>query len=277
MKRLRYGFIVLCMVALLATSASAQISVGIGIGLPNLQIGINLPGVPLLAPVPGYPVYYAPQVDGNYFFYDGMYWAYQDDNWYASSWYNGPWGFVEPEFVPVFILRIPVAYYRHRPSSFRGWHSNEPPRWGDRWGHDWEQRRDGWNRWDRHSPPQRAPRPEYQRHYSGDRYPKTETQQTLHNRNYRYQPRETVVREHYQKNVVKRAPAPAPQHKENLQQGRNPRPQGVNVRQQAPAAQHQQPVPKMKEGQQRSHQDEKKQDQRYDEKNKGDREHDRRD
>ena len=41
--------------------------------------------------VPGYPVYYAPDIGGNYFFYDGRYWVYQDDNWYSSSWYNGPW------------------------------------------------------------------------------------------------------------------------------------------------------------------------------------------
>ena len=43
-------------------------------------------------PVPGYPVYYAPGLVSNYFFNDGMYWVYQDDNRYASSWHNGPWG-----------------------------------------------------------------------------------------------------------------------------------------------------------------------------------------
>ena len=47
--------------------------------------------------MPGYPVYYAPRINSNYFFYDGMYWVYQRDNWYASSWYNGPWGLVAPE------------------------------------------------------------------------------------------------------------------------------------------------------------------------------------
>ena len=90
MQKIRYGLIVLWMLLCSVTSAAAQVS--IGIGLPNVSIGINLPLFPELVPVPGYPVYYAPRVDANYFFYDGMYWVYQDDNWYASSWYNGPWG-----------------------------------------------------------------------------------------------------------------------------------------------------------------------------------------
>ena len=92
MQKIRYGLIVLLMLLCSVTTASAQVSVGIG--LPGVNIGINLPLLPELVPVPGYPVYYAPQVNANYFFYDGMYWVFQNDNWYASSWYNGPWGLV---------------------------------------------------------------------------------------------------------------------------------------------------------------------------------------
>jgi hypothetical protein len=206
MQKIRYGLIVMWMLLCPVTSAQAQIS--IGIGLPNVSIGINLPLFPELVPVPGYPVYYAPRVDGNYFFYDGMYWVYQDDNWYASSWYNGPWGLVEPEVVPLFILRVPVSYYRQPPVYFRGWQSNAPPRWGQHWGHGWEQRRSGWDRWNRGSAPAPAPLPVYQRQYSGDRYPRGEQQQTIRSQNYRYQPRDTVVRQHL-KQVEQKAPAPA--------------------------------------------------------------------
>jgi hypothetical protein len=71
-----------------ASPAPAQISVGIGV--PSLDIGIHLPALPSLTLVPGSPVYYAPSVDGNFFFYDGMYWVLDNDNWYSSSWYNGP-------------------------------------------------------------------------------------------------------------------------------------------------------------------------------------------
>src|SRR5436189_274112 len=136
---MRAGLIVLWMVLCSMTSAVAQVS--IGIGLPNVSIGINLPLYPELVPVPGYPVYYAPRMEANYFFYDGMYWVYQGDTWYASSWYNGPWWVARPEVVPVFVLRIPVGYYRRPPVYFRGWRPDAPPRWGEHWGRDWEQRR----------------------------------------------------------------------------------------------------------------------------------------
>jgi len=210
MQKIRYGLIALLMLFCSVTSATAQVSVGIG--LPGVNIGINLPLLPQLVPVPGYPVYYAPQVDSNYFFYDGMYWVFQNDNWYASSWYNGPWGPVEPQFVPSFILRIPVGYYRHPPRYFRGWRSDAPPRWGRHWGHEWEQNRRGWDRWDRRSAPAAAPLPSYQRRYSGDRYPRqVEQQQRLRSEHYRYQPREKAVREHYRQHDNQRS---APQQKQ---------------------------------------------------------------
>lgn len=196
MRNKLYGLLVLWMLVCSVTTAEARVS--IGIGLPNVSIGINLPFFPELVPVSGYPVYYAPEVEGNYFFYDGMYWVYQDDNWYASTWYNGPWEFVEPEVVPLFVLRIPVRYYRQPPVYFRGWEHNAPPRWGKHWGHEWEHQRRGWDRWKRSSVPARAPRPVYQREYSGDRYPRVEQQHTVRNESYRYQPREKVVRKHFQ-------------------------------------------------------------------------------
>jgi len=112
--------------------ATAQISIGIGV--PSLDIGIHFPALPSLTIVPGTPVYYAPSVDTNFFFYDGMYWVYKDDNWYASSWYNGPWAAVDPTIVPDFLLRVPVRYYRRPPPYFRGWAESAPPRWGEHWG-----------------------------------------------------------------------------------------------------------------------------------------------
>ncbi len=190
------------------TSVAAQVSVGIG--LPGVSIGINLPVYPELVPVPGYPVYYAPQVSSNYFFYDGMYWVYQRDNWYASSWYNGPWMLVAPEAIPLFVLRVPVRYYRRPPVYFHGWRSDAPPHWGEHWGNSWEQRRSGWDMWDRHAVPPPAPLPVYQRQYSGNRYPRVEQQQALQTQNYRYQPQDDVVRQHYQAQPVQSLPAARP-------------------------------------------------------------------
>jgi hypothetical protein len=207
---MRIGWVALWMSLFTLTPATAQVSVGVGIGLPGVSIGINLPAYPQLVRVPGYPVYYAPRLDANLFFYDGMYWAYQGDNWYASSWYNGPWGVVAPEFVPVYVLRVPVRYYRQPPVYFRGWRADAPPRWGEHWGREWEQRRSGWDRWNRSSAPSPAPLPSYQRQYSGNRYPPVEQQNALRSQHYRYQPRDVVVREHYQQHGAQR-PSGSPQ------------------------------------------------------------------
>lgn len=211
----RYVFIVLGML-LYPMASSAQVS--IGIGFPNISIGINLQAYPQLLRIPGYPVYYAPRLGANFFFYDTMYWVFQDDNWYTSSWYNGPWGLVGPEYVPLFVLRIPVRYYRQPPPYFLGWRSDAPPRWGDHWGHEWEQRRSGWDRWDHNAIPVPAPLPAYQRQYSGDRYPRqVDQQQSLQQRNYRYQPRDPVVRQHYQEQAVKKAPAESSSRQQDTQ------------------------------------------------------------
>jgi hypothetical protein len=187
----------LCLALGISTPAAAQISVGIGIALPSVRIGIDVPVYPHLVPVPGYPVYYDPRLDSNFFFYDGVYWDYAQDNWYTSSWYNGPWDLVPPEMVPDFVLRVPVFYYRRPPPYFAGWNREAPPRWGERWGRDWDDHRRGWDRWDRGSIPRAAPLPTYQRQYSRDRYPRPDEQRRLNDRNYHYQPREDVVRRHF--------------------------------------------------------------------------------
>jgi hypothetical protein len=180
-------------------AAQAQVTVGIGIQLPGVSIGINLPTFPELRRVPGYPVYYAPHTAGNYFYYDGLYWAFQGDDWYASSWYNGPWQRVMPVYVPSYVLRVPVRYYRQPPSYFRHWRADAAPRWDQHWGRDWQQRRSGWNQWDRHAAPPPAPLPTYQRRYPQSRYPQESArQQTIRAENFDYRPLEPVSRRAYQ-------------------------------------------------------------------------------
>jgi len=179
-----------------AITASAA-DVRISIGSPNLRIGVNLSHYPDMVAVPGYPVYYAPHMDSNYFFYDGLYWVYEDDSWYASSWYNGPWSYVDPYAVPQYVLRVPVRYYRQPPHYFRGWAANSAPRWGDHWGNDWQERRHGWDNWNHKAAPKPLPLPTYQRRYSGDHYPDGDNQRNLQNQKYRYQPRNSVIAEHY--------------------------------------------------------------------------------
>jgi len=183
---------------LLCSVYPAQAQISVGIATPGISIGINVPVYPRLVRVPGYPVYYDPRANSNYFFYDGLYWVYSDDNWYQSGWYNGPWQSVGSEYVPLFVLRVPVRYYRQPPAYFRGWRADASPRWGEHWGRDWEQRHGGWNRWDRRSAPAAAPLPVYQRQYSGDRYPRAvEQQHSIRSDNYRYRPKEAATQRHF--------------------------------------------------------------------------------
>jgi len=177
------------------TPADAQVSVGIN--APGISIGINLPIFPELVVVPGYPVYYAPSMNANYFFYDGFYWVFnvEDGQWYSSSWYNGPWVFVEPWYVPQPVLVIPFRYYRVRPVYWGGWAYDAPPRWGHHWGRDWEARRAGWDRWDRSRAIAPAPLPLYQREYTRDRYPAPAQQVSIHNEHYKYQTKDTHVQQ----------------------------------------------------------------------------------
>lgn len=202
---MRIRFIALCIALFCAaTSAPAQVSVSIG-------IGINVPVYPNLVLVPGYPVYYAPGLRANYFFYDGLYWVLEGDHWYMSSWFNGPWVLVAPMHVPYYLLRVPVRYYRTPPPYFRGWRPDAPPHWNQHWGPSWERQHRDWNKWNRKAVPAPAPLPRYQRGFSGDRYPRAEQQPDLHGRNYRYQPRSDASRQHYQQQAERRGPAAPPQ------------------------------------------------------------------
>jgi hypothetical protein len=160
-----------------------------------VNIGINVPTYPVLQRIPNYPVYYAPALRTNYFFYDGLYWVFDGNEWYASAWYNGPWDLVDRFEVPVYLLRVPVRYYRYAPATFRSWRVDAAPRWDVYWGGTWSSRRAGWDRWDVRSAPAAAPLPLYQRQYTGDRYPRVEQQAVIQSRSYRYEPKERVARE----------------------------------------------------------------------------------
>ena len=184
------GVFAVCLLLGGSTLALGRVQVGVGVAVPGLSIGINIPAYPQLVPIPGYPVYYAPGAGANLFFYDGLYWVFVGDNWYYSSWYDGPWSLAEPELVPDFILRVPILYYRSPPSFFLRWNRAAPPRWGEHWGRAWEEHRGGWDRWDHASVPPRAPLPGYQRQYPHGRYPGADGQRSLENRYYHYKPRE---------------------------------------------------------------------------------------
>jgi len=187
------------LVALLLTAGATMSALAADV---RVSIGINVPAYPVLQRIPNYPVYYAPSLPANYFFYDGLYWVFDGNDWYASSWYNGPWHVVGRYDVPVYLLRVPVRYYRYAPATFRTWGADAPPHWGVYWGSTWATQRVGWDRWDKRSAPAPAPLPVYQRAYTRDRYPRVEEQVAIQSRSYRYQPRDEVTRQVFRERSV---------------------------------------------------------------------------
>lgn len=167
----------------------------------SVSIAIHVVQYPTLQRIPGYPVYYAPRLHANYFFYDGLYWVYVDDAWYASPWFDGPWDLVAIDSVPLFILRIPVRYYLYRPAMFSGWAINAPPRWDRVWGPDWAHRHANWQRWNRAAAPAPAPLPKYQQRFTRSNYPDDVQRRALAQQNYRYRPRDSQARQTWQAHV----------------------------------------------------------------------------
>ncbi len=200
---MRYLLIVLSLLVCLTNSACTSPHKHENVAI---RIGVNVPMYPQFILIPGLPVYYDPHINLNYFFYDGLYWVFISDNWYISSWYDGPWDLIVHENVPLYILRIPVRYYSQPPVYFRDWQADAPPRWSERWGHEWELSRKKIEQQSEHrSEFNPAPLPAYQRLYSGDRYPrKAEQQQLIRMENYHYQPREAITQEHFKQQEKRR-------------------------------------------------------------------------
>jgi hypothetical protein len=259
---MRRAPLALCLLLAATTPAFAQVSLNFSV--PGGSIGLNLGGYPALQPIPGYPVYYAPGVNSNYFFYDGMYWVFQNNNWYASSWYNGPWALVDPYYVPPYILRVPVRYYRHAPVYFRGWRSDAAPHWGEHWGPQWEQRRSGWDNWDRKSAPRPAPLPTYQRQYSGNRYPhEIERQSSIQTQSYRYAPHDPVAQQHYEERRGQQRDQQQQQQQQRAQQQQQQQQQRAQQQQQRDQ-QHQQQRDQQRQQQPQQQQQHDQQRQQHD-------------
>lgn len=152
-------YLIALIIALGLASTACTSGGGAVVREPGVRVGINVSTYPRLSRIPGYPVYYAPGIGWNYFFYEDRYWVFENDLWYAGRGYNGPWDVIDPYYVPAYILRVPVRYYTRPPSYFRGWRPDAPPRWDERWGRDWSARRSDWNQWDPRSAPPPAPLP----------------------------------------------------------------------------------------------------------------------
>ena len=56
---------------------------------------------------------YDPTMEPEALYYEGLYWHYYQHNWYVSQLQAGPWAWVEPVYVPVYVQQVPIGRVRH--------------------------------------------------------------------------------------------------------------------------------------------------------------------
>jgi hypothetical protein len=124
-QRLSRVFMLAAAVAMLCLGASAMASdvkINIGLGVPPMV----LTAPPQLVVVPGTPVYYAPDVSANLFFYKGRYYTVANGVWAMAPAYNGSWAVIQIGQVPAPVVAVPVEYYKIPPGHLK---KHGPPPW----------------------------------------------------------------------------------------------------------------------------------------------------
>lgn len=131
------------LVGTLFAVAAAALLPATTLASPNIHIGIQIGTPPQLVVVPQTPVYYAPALPYNYFFYGGQYYLFHNGIWHFAPTHNGPWAVIAVEYLPRPILAVPVRYYRAPPGHWKK-HRHGPPPWAPAWGHrkKWKDRDD---------------------------------------------------------------------------------------------------------------------------------------
>src|SRR5437764_13812028 len=94
---------------LAAPARGADVHIGINIGVPPPPPPIVVETPPPLVVVPRTPVYYAPGVPYNFFYYDGLYYVFHAGYWFSATTSRGPW--VYARRVPRPVRAVPVRYH----------------------------------------------------------------------------------------------------------------------------------------------------------------------
>jgi hypothetical protein len=139
----------------LAGPAAAGVNINVGIGIPIPVPVVVAPAPPPVVVVPGTPLYYAPGMNVDVFFYGGWWWTPYQGYWFRGPAYNGPWAYVQapprvffslpPDYRQRVIYQRPIPYGyfqqhwrewdrdRRGPSwDGGGWKEHENHGWGDR-------------------------------------------------------------------------------------------------------------------------------------------------
>jgi hypothetical protein len=149
MKRLAIATtIVLCLLLAFSAGLAAAITIGdielgLGIGAPP---PVEFGGPPELVPIPGRYVYFAPDIDTDFFFYHGQWYRPHKGRWFRSEHYTGPWEHVRE--VPPALTDLPGDYRTTTPGYYRvpygelrnNWERWEREKYWDRRAQDREMR-----------------------------------------------------------------------------------------------------------------------------------------
>jgi len=220
MKKLLFGTIFLALVLVSPIQAMARVDVGISISLPPL---IVFSAPPEVIVIPGTYVYAVPDLDVDFFFYNGWWWRLWEGRWYRSRYYNRGWGYYND---------VPNFYFDIDP-SWRGYYRNR--NWyGQRWDYERipsQRLQQNWKSW------KNARRWERQETWGVQNYqprPQQQRQELRQQRQQQYQQRPEVQKhqQQSQRQVQKlQAQQPRKQVKEKVQQPQK-RPQTQQPRQQ---------------------------------------------
>ena len=110
MKKLLFGTMLLALVIVVPIPTMAQVDVRVSFPLPP---PIVFAAPPELIVIPETYVYVAPDIDVDFYFWNGWWWRFWEGRWYRSRYYNRGWGYYNN--VPSFYFDVDPGwreYYR---------------------------------------------------------------------------------------------------------------------------------------------------------------------
>jgi len=88
-------------------------------------------------------VYMLPNMSGVYF-YNGYWYRYHHGVWFRSNIYNGAWVYVDPQYVPRYVVDIPPAYSLYLPGNYYRIHYYDFHRSWRTWDRDRHWQKERW-------------------------------------------------------------------------------------------------------------------------------------
>ena len=254
MKKLLLGAILLALAIVVPIPTIAAVDISVGFSLPPLIVFEAPPEVIVIPDTNN--VYVVPNVDVDFFFWNGWWWRPWEGRWYRSRYYNRGW---------VYYNNVPSFYFDVDP-SWRGYYRDR--NW---YGHRWNYERipsrrlqQNWKSWNNNRYWER------QRTWGVQSYqprPQPQRQELRHQRQEQYRQRPEVQRHQQQMQQQQRPPRvqqPQRQHQQP-QQERQPQVRQPQ-RQQQPQQQQTQPRGKQRQEESQQRQPQEKPD-------RGDEEH----